>query len=591
MEESKKKSENADAPKRGEKPLEHTFLAPGVPIVRTSTPRPLPFLIPTKTELPLAPSGATAQFPAQAPDAPPLPEDPVPVGQTPPGQTAATLPHSETGEAEAERAAKKVAGEFIWLFEYALDMDPVHLNRPERLHGSAFAYGPALLKGYRLAFDGLDAPTGHVLASLREANDAPEMEVWGVLYRVPRHFTISEEGAPSLLDQLHSHSTFVPLEIQVRDPYRQREISCTTYIATEQARRQVDELPVEKRQPEPAYCKRLLQIARRQKLPASYLHELEQLMPADLPAATSSPTVPPELNTEPLPALLRSRMLRRASGEQGPVDGPDTISEQRDAARQGDSPAGESRLSAWKAKQQTGESRPPSAWKAKQRLVEENEAQARHTDPRLPAQGEAQSSPARAEARDARVTSWRGDQQTAKDRLDARDPWAPSWQADQQASVRAQKPRPAPWSVPYPAGIERWLMAFGLYISLLFLAVLFLAIFQGLGFWPQLFNAALTPLGVPWYVLLYGLLGGCVSCVISLNRPAPSYPPNFVVVTWFIRPLLGAVLGIFAYLLLSSGAVLLTAQPTQHFALCSIVSALAGLCEGKILLRRNGTNL
>jgi hypothetical protein len=50
MEESKKKSENADATKRGEKPLEHTFLAPGVPIVRTSTPRPLPFLIPTKTE-------------------------------------------------------------------------------------------------------------------------------------------------------------------------------------------------------------------------------------------------------------------------------------------------------------------------------------------------------------------------------------------------------------------------------------------------------------------------------------------------------------------------------------------------------------
>src|SRR6187551_556046 len=99
MEESKKKSENADATKHGEKPLEHAFLAPGVPIVRTSTPRPLPFLIPTKTELPLAPSGATTQFPAQAPDAPPLPEDPVPVDETPSVQATAALPHSETGEA------------------------------------------------------------------------------------------------------------------------------------------------------------------------------------------------------------------------------------------------------------------------------------------------------------------------------------------------------------------------------------------------------------------------------------------------------------------------------------------------------------
>lgn len=590
MEESKKKSENADATKRGEKPLEHTFLAPGVPIVRTSTPRPLPFLIPTKTELPLAPSGATTQFPTQAPDAPPLPEDPVPVDETPPAQAPAALPHSEAGEVRAEQAAKQVAGEFIWLFEYALDMDPVHLNRPERLHGSAFAYGPALLKGYRLAFEGLDTPTGRVLASLREADDAPEMEVWGMLYRVPRRFTIGENSAASLLDRIHGSSTFVPLEIQVRDPYRQREIFCTTYIATEQARKQVGELPAEKRQPEPAYCKRLLQIARRQKLPASYLRELEQLIPADLPAATSAPTVPPELNTEPLPALLRSRMLRRASGEQGQVNGPDTTSEQREVVRQGDSQVSESRLPTWKTKQQTGEPHPPSAWKAKQRLVEENEPQTRRTDPRLPARVEAPTSPTKAEARDARVTSWRGDQQ-AKERLDPRDPWAASWQADQQANTRVKKPRPAPWSIPYPAGIERWLMAFGLYISLLFLAVLFLAIFQGLGFWPQLFNAALTPLGVPWYVLLYGLLGGCVSCVISLNRPAPSYPPNFVVVTWFIRPLLGAVLGAFAYLLLSSGAVLLTTQPTQHFALCSIVSALAGLCEGKILLRKSGTNL
>jgi hypothetical protein len=133
--------------------------------------------------------------------------------------------------------------------------------------------------------------------------------------------------------------------------------------------------------------------------------------------------------------------------------------------------------------------------------------------------------------------------------------------------------------------MEHWLMAFALYISLLLLCTLVLAVFQGLSFWPHVFNATFAPLGIPWYVLLYGMLGSCLSCVISLGRPVRKYPPTFVVLTWFTRPFLGAILGSFAYLVLNSGAILLSAQPAQHFALCSAIGALAGFCEGKLFFR------
>lgn len=443
------------------------YAAPGVPIVRANTPRPAPFsLLADKTDLPLAPSGLATDFPSEAPDAPPLPEEPE--GDIEVQATARSLVMSRPA---VEVASGSQAGEFIWLFEYALDMDPVFLNRPERLDGSAFAYGPAVLRGYRLVFEGLDTRAGHVLASLAEAPDQPEAEVWGLLYRVPRRFTRGEDNRISVLDRVHHAESFMPVEIQVREAYRQRDIHCLTYVASQATREQICQLTPEERVPEPAYVKRLLQVARRQKLPASYLRALEVFMPAGIPAAAPLPTTPPEQDTEPLAAVMLGSELRERTG------GSDELL--------------------------------------------------------LPA---------------AQMDNF-----------------------------------PGPWDAPYPAYLERWMMTFALYVCLLLLATLLLAIFQGLGFWNQVFNNTFAPLGTPWYVLLYGLLGGCVSCVISLSRPRFVYPPTFVVLTWFIRPFFGAVLGAFAYLILTSGLILLSNQPAQHFALCSIAGALAGLCERRIL--------
>lgn len=466
MEEHYKKSSDSGEAGDGEPPASERYVVPGAPIVRTSTPRPMPFMAPTKSELPLAPFGSQSGFPGEAPEAPPLPEDPVSGGEVRAKQGAVAPPDSESGQ-----VPRQVVSEFIWLFEYALDMDPVYLNRPDRLDGSAFAYGPAVLKGYRLAFEGLEGRGGRVVASLVEASNEPEeTEVWGILYRVPRRFTSAPSGEAPLLDKIHLAGGFVPLEVQVREPYRQREITCITYIASPATRQQVSQLPPESRVPEPAYLKRLLQVARRQKLPASYMRALEMLAPAMLPAATALPTTPPEQNTDPLPAVILDRDVPRRLSSPVPME------------------------------EEAPVTRVPAIWEER---------------------------------------------------------------------------RPEPWGASCPAGLERWLKVFGLYICLLLLGTLILAIFQGLAFWPEVFNNAFTPLGIPWYVLLYGLLGGCVSCVISLNRPFASYPPTYVVLTWFARPFLGSILGALAYLVLNSGAILLSSQPTQHFALCSALGSFA----------------
>lgn len=481
-----RKAEKADASAAGK------YVVPGAPIVRASTPRPMPFgIIPSKTELPLAPSKAVPPFPAEAPEAPPVPEDPAsetaaPGLQEPPG----------TPGLMADLTPKALASEFLWLFEYALDMDPALLNRPERLDGSAFAYGPAVLHGYQLVFEGLDT-RGHVLASLDAAPEQPGAEVWGILYRVPRRLTRRDDERASVLDKAHYTETFVPLEVQVRDTYRQREISCLTYVASASTRERVNQLAAAERTPDPAYLKRLLQVARRQKLPDGYLQTLEGLLPATLPAATPLPTTPPEHTTDPLPAVLPGHDLRKQL-------------------------SGTAQMSA----------------------SPESEA---------------------GQASDAPETT------------------LPDTSAENV---------PGPWDAPYPAYLERWMMSFALYICLLLLSTLVLAIFQGLGVWGTVFTGGFAPLGTPWYVLLYGLLGGCISCVLSLSRPRFTYPPAFVVLTWFIRPFLGATLGALAYLVLTSGIIMLSAQPAQHFALCSLAGALAGFCEGRLLLgkkRRHGS--
>jgi hypothetical protein len=475
MEEKDRISKSTDEESSEEASASQEYVAPGVPIVRTSTPRPAPLIEPMKTSLPLAPSTSPVDFPIEAPDAPPLPEEAI--------VDASILPEQKQASSDTSGGisiSRSSTGEFIWLFEYALDMDPVRLNRPERLDGSAFVYGPAMLKGYRLAFKGLDALTGRVVASLDEVRDQPEAEVWGVLYRVPRRFTRDKAGETPLLDKVHFSETFIPVEIQVREPYRQREITCITYIASEETRHKIDQLPAEKRVPDPAYFKRLLQVARRQKLPMSYLHTLEELTPQTLAVAASLPSTPIDQDTEPLPALVVGK------------DFPENTSKHTKVKR-----------------------------------LEEGMELVEHAEH-----------------------------------------------------------RPGAWEASYPVRPGRWLMAFALYISLILLGTLVLAIFQGLNYWPGVFNNAFTPLGIPWYVLLYGLLGACISCAVSLNQTDPGYTPAFVILTWFTRPFLGALLGAFAYLVLTSGVILVNPQSTQRFALCSVVAALAGLCEGKLILRR-----
>src|SRR5205823_14031774 len=98
-----------------------------------------------------------------------------------------------------------------------------------------------------------------------------------------------------------------------------------------------------------------------------------------------------------------------------------------------------------------------------------------------------------------------------------------------------------------------WLLALALYLVALLMATLTLTVMQALGFWNQIFTTSFTPLGAPWYVLIYGLLGGCISCMMTIGRRSSSTLPGFVIVTWFTRPYLGALLAALAYLVSSSG--------------------------------------
>lgn len=439
------------------------FVAPGVAVVRTNTPRPLPFnLVAAKTDLPLAPgkSSPAADFPIRAPEAPPLPE----------GEKASDTPEARTPVKVPQTPAMPVTSEFLWLFEYGLNMDPAYLNRPERLAGSAFAYGPAVLKNYRLVFEGLDACTGKVLASIDHLQGSQtDTEVWGVLYRVPRRFASSDNNEPSLLDKVHSSETFAPVEVQVCEAYRQREIACITYLASETTRLQVRQLSPEQRIPEASYLSRLLQVARKQKLPASYLHTIEELIRPVSVLTSPLPATLPEQNTEPLLVITREK------------------------------------------------------------------------EP-----GEKSS--------------------------------APEAHFDGQTNFRDR---------PSALHLERWLMTFATYVSSLLVGAIALVMALGLGLDISTPNSTLVPPGIPWYAFLYGLVGGCVSCIISLGKPGQAYPSTFVVLTWFARPFLGAFLGALACLLLDSGIILVSTQPLQHFAACAIVSTSAGFCEGPIFAHKN----
>ncbi|MFL5586118.1 MAG: gamma-glutamylcyclotransferase [Ktedonobacteraceae bacterium] len=443
-------------------------VAPGAPIVRSSTPRPLSFgLFEPNTSQSQATQQpgheTTSVFPIEAPSAPPLPEEcgeSEQGGEETPGALEATpLP----GRSEP---AEELPGEFFWLFEYGLEMDSAILNSSKRLDGLALLYGPAVLKGYELTFDVISSRGGPGVASILPSRKR-EAEVWGILYRVPHRLTAQLDNEPALLDRIHSAAPpdglFERLSVTVHEAYRGREITCITYIASATARNQFHLLPRERQIIDPIYAQRLLETARKQKLPGDYLHELrgliaphESLQPA-VPVAPVAPVAAVEQNTEPLPVFFDERRTLAAA---------------------------------------------PGVRKAP--------SQPRNTG----------------------------------------------------------------------------MVIFALYLVCSLLAVFTFAILQGLGVASNLFAGGFAPLDIPWFVLVYGLIGGCLSCIVSLGRHHPTNLPNFVLITWFTRPLIGSVLAVLAYLLLNSGLFVLNANVEQHHTLYSLLAVLAGACEGWLFSRR-----
>ena len=461
------------------------FVAPGVPVVRGNTPKPLsmrgysPDI--DQSQMAQAPIQSTAfvpDFPLEAPVAPPLPEE----SEAEPNNAVGMVKTSPVSHANRSNQSSRVASEFVWLFEYGLNMNASFLNSPERLNGLALPYGPAVLIGYRIVFDALETRSGQVVANIQPDSD-PRATVWGILYRIPRRLTERRNGELSMLDRLHLASHFEPREVIVHETYRKRNISCITYVASAVARQQFRLLPKERQGIDNAYIQRLLACARQQKLPGKYLDELVQFS-----AANPVQTMP-----------------------------------QRDVAP--GSPKSRSHNPGLAVDVQSGEvSLPPE----------------QNTEP-LPT-----------------LTG--------------------------KAGIILQKNTAQKEALPISS--SRWLMAFALYVVLLFLVVLALSVLQALGFWANIFTASFAPLGAPWFVLVYGLLGGCVSGIITIGRRRSTNPPVFVVITWFTRPFIGAVLAALAYLALSSGFFVLVGNNEQHYALFSLLGALAGFCERWVFFRR-----
>lgn len=472
---------------------------PGVPIVRSSTPRP-----PSFTHV-LSDQGEArendgeqgkgsrsrsrrqdgqlgqigqekAAFPTRAPLAPPLPEECEEDEERAINIVEATpLPGEKRGFDES-------ASEFMWLFEYGLEMDNAVLNAPEKLDGSALLYGPAMLKGYRVALDAIETPEGKPLVTLvaLEAMGAllpeggREAAVWGVLYRIPARLALRGEGEASLLDKIHFAAppapVFEAVTVVVHETYRGREVACTTYMATAAALQQFRQRREQESRKsfDPAFVQRFLGIARQRALPDEYVQKLsaeagnlvdrQPVTEAKEDRAGGRTEAKPEQDTEPLPVLVDREKL--------PV-------------------------------------------------VEKTESD----------------------------------------------------------SVVAGRSR-------------AWMMAFAVYLVALLLLVLTLAVFQGLGFASTVFTVSFTPLGIPWFILVYGLLGGCVSSIITLGRRGLVTPPGFVLITWFTRPFIGSLLAMLAYLLLNSGLLALDGSAGQHEALFSLLATLAGLTEGWIFARK-----
>lgn len=366
--------------------------------------------------------------------------------------TPRPLSHEEKSIQEPE--------EFVWLFEYGLEMDIRVLNQAERLNGLALAYGPAVLKGYRLLF-GKSPSTKQTLVTIAPSHE-PEAAVWGMLYRIPRHVALPATHGNSLLDTLHkgtkgakdakettSESLYQQTHVIVHEIRRKRDVSCITYSIPDTAQQRFSALSAQQIKIDP-FVQQLVALAEKQQFPEEYVQRWG--------AALHGGIV--EQDTEPLPVVTEKQHLMSTRGVSGAVR-------------------------------------------------------------RVP--------------------------------------------------------------ISYPG---RWLIAFALYLSLLLLAVLTLLVLQSMGYLTLFLLTPSPTMTIPLSVLVYGLLGGCISSLISLARSQPHTPPHFVIVTWFMRPYIGAVLALFVYLLLTSGFLAVNVGNGRHGAFYLFISALAGGCECWLFSRR-----
>lgn len=471
-------------------------VVPGVPVIRSSTPRPVSFdmMVSYSGYFRSLQPGIPSAFPERAPSAPPLPEERGEHEDKDELKLGVVVPPTP------QLMLSEGPQEFIWLFEYGLEMDPAIFNGHELLDGRAVFYGPAVLKGYTLMFGTqyVQGSNGPAIVAIVPSMD-PDAEVWGVVYRVPQGLTERNGEQPSLLDTIHAainpQSLFKGVQVLVHEIYRDQEISAVTYVATSIGCQELQLVSPADLNADAPFVEHLAAIARGHKLPQSYISQYsidqsvrlqDQAMQQDIPAISKVtegfPTIPA---TQIPPSVLPT-----TSSGSGPSKMPPLQDEQ-------------------------------------------------NTDP-LP---------------------------TVKEGLHTRD-------------VFVQKS-------PTPLQTNWLLVIFSVYLAMLLLIVLTFAVFQGMGFGQEVLTNNFTPLEVPWLVIMYGLLGGCVSSLFTLGHLRTPHPPLFVVITWFVRPYIGAVLAIFAYILLTSGLFIAGQNVERHVTFFWLVGALAGFSEGWLFFRRS----
>ena len=399
--------------------------------------------------------------------------------------------------------------DFLWLFEYGLEMDVAILNSRERLNGQAYLHGPAVLKGYSLMLGAqrIHNNSGSPIVALVPATDA-ETEVWGVLYRIPPRLLESSEVESSLLDTIHAaikpQKFFAGAEVVVQDVQQNCEVTSVTYIATKLARQQLQLVEANRWNGDSQFMQRLAEIAHRQKLPEDYIRQHLVPPPAPSDVDNANPTMP-------------TYQISSSSSHQAY---PDSF-----ASAIYTSPLLSSPL--------------PLTNPGQGSLLSQKE---QHTDS-LPA---------------------------------FKDDMLSSTHVTQRVITQTRS--------------QRWLIAFSLYLAGLVLILLLVAVVQGMGVARGTLVGKFTPLGVPWQVLIYGLLGGCISCIVSLSNLRVSDPPLFVMITWFTRPFIGSILALFSYILLTSGLFMFGGSVDRHPAFFWLAGIFAGLCEWWLFSRYKATN-